>query len=172
MSRGKMNYDNGGLLASNGAVDETLLKMLMKNPYLRRKPPKTTGRETFGHDFTDAICRKWRLAPADLVRTVTAFTARSIADAYRRFLPQYPDQVILCGGGARNPTLVRMLREELAPAEVLFTDDFGIDADAKEAISFAILARETFRNRPSNVPSATGAKRPAVLGKIVPGQTV
>ncbi len=172
VTMGKMNYDKDGRIATKGKVNEPLLNELMKNQYFRRHPPKTTGRENFGHDFTDAICRMCRLSPADLVRTVTAFTARSIADAYRRFLPLYPDEVILCGGGARNPTLVSMLREELAPAEVLFTDDFGIDADAKEAVSFAILARETVRNRPSNVPSATGAKRPAVLGKIVPGQPV
>jgi len=169
VTKGRLAFDKNGRLASTGTVSRPLLQRLMNHPYLRKRPPKTTGRETFGHDFTDALLRKSRLSLADFVGTVTAFTAHSIADAYRRLLPQYPDEVILCGGGARNPALVDMLRKELAPAAVLLTDDLGIDADAKEAVSFAILARETIRGRPSNVPSATGARRSAILGKIVPG---
>jgi anhydro-N-acetylmuramic acid kinase len=170
VTRGRLHFDKDGRLAAKGRGDTSLLMRLMKYPYLRLRPPKTTGREIFGENFTDMLCRRSRLAPADLLATVTAFTACSIADACRRFLPAQPDEVILCGGGARNPTLVEMLRKELAPAAVLFTDDLGINADAKEAISFAILARETFLGKPSNVPSATGASRPAILGKIIPGK--
>jgi anhydro-N-acetylmuramic acid kinase len=109
------------------------------------------------------------VAPLDILATVTAFTARSIAAAYRRFLPGRVDEVILCGGGARNATLVKFLAEAVAPAAVMTTDRLGINADAKEAVSFAILAHETILGRPGNVPSATGASRRAVLGKIVPG---
>jgi anhydro-N-acetylmuramic acid kinase len=112
--------------------------------------------------------RQRGISPLDILATVTAFTARSIADAYRRFLDSDIDEVILCGGGARNRTLVRMLAAELPTAMVLKMDAFGLSADAKEAVSFAILACETLRGKASNVPSATGARRPVVLGKIIP----
>jgi anhydro-N-acetylmuramic acid kinase len=170
VTKGRLSYDKNGRIAARGKVNERLLGRLMKDPYLRRKPPKTTGRELFGQTFADAVISGAKLNAEDLVATVTAFTARSIADAYRRFLPKYPDEVILCGGGARNPVLVEMLRKEAAPAKVMFTDDFGIDADAKEAVSFALLAVETMTGRPSNVPAATGASRHAILGKIIPGR--
>lgn len=100
---------------------------------------------------------------------MTAFTASSIAEAYRRFLPGPVDEVILCGGGARNRTLVRMLQQRLQAVKVKMSDEFGISADAKEAVSFAILAAATIRGVANNVPAATGAGRPVVLGKIVPG---
>jgi anhydro-N-acetylmuramic acid kinase len=127
----------------------------------------------FGLQFSDALfdrARRRGLAPLDGLATATAFTAHSIADAYRRHLPAMPDEVILCGGGARNATLVRLLKEAVAPARVLTTGDFGIDTDAKEAVSFAILAWLAVRGRPNNVPSATGARRAVVLGKVVPGK--
>ncbi len=123
--------------------------------------------------FTDAmysLAVKQGLRPKDVLATATTFTARSIADAYRRFLPKSPDEVILCGGGAWNTTLVGMLHAALPSAKVAAMDEYGISVDAKEAVSFAILAHETIRGRPNNVPSATGAKRPVVLGKIVPGR--
>jgi anhydro-N-acetylmuramic acid kinase len=170
VTKGRLNYDKGGRLAAKGKVNEELLGRLMRDPYLKRKPPKTTGRELFGQTFTDSVISRAKMEAEDLIATVTAFTARSIADAYNRFLPKYPDEVILCGGGARNPMLVEMLRQEAAPARIVFTDDFGIDADAKEAISFAILAVETMTGRTSNVPAATGAKRHAILGKVIPGR--
>ncbi|RPI60065.1 MAG: anhydro-N-acetylmuramic acid kinase, partial [Planctomycetaceae bacterium] len=110
-----------------------------------------------------------RLPLADTLATVTAFTAQSIADAYKRFLPARPDEVIICGGGVWNATLLAMLRKLLAPSAVGPMEQFGLSSDAKEAVSFAILAYETIRNKPSNVPAATGATKPAVLGKIVPG---
>jgi anhydro-N-acetylmuramic acid kinase len=102
-----------------------------------------------------------------MVAVATAFTAKSIADAYKRFLPQKVDEVILCGGGAHNRTLVKMLKKYAAPAKVMAMDKFGISADAKEAISFAILAAHTIKGIPNNVPSATGAKKPVVLGKVI-----
>jgi len=169
---GRQTYDAGGRLAARGAVNARLLAALLRHRYLARRPPKSTGREVFGIQFSDSLwarSRKRGTAPLDMVATVTAFTARSIADAYRRHLPGPVDEVILCGGGARNRTLVRMIGEAVAPARVLRTDDLGIDADAKEAVSFAILAYATVHGIPANVPAATGADRPVVLGKIVPG---
>jgi len=154
-------------------VNESLLAELMKHSFLRRRPPKSTGREEFGEQFTDALyerARKNGIARLDILATVTAFTAASITQAYSRFLPGRVDEVILCGGGARNRTLVRLLEEQLHPAKVRTTDDFGIRADAKEAVSFAILAAETVRGVANSVPGATGAERPVVLGKTVPGR--
>ncbi|HUW82488.1 MAG TPA: anhydro-N-acetylmuramic acid kinase [Phycisphaerae bacterium] len=173
MSRGRRRYDADGRMAAAGKVDDKLLAELMAHPFLRRGPPKSAGREQFGAGFVERMCSRAQrraMAGADVVATATAFTACSIADAYRRFLPVRIDQVILCGGGARNRTLVEMLRRRLDPVEVMLTDDFGISADAKEAVSFAILARETICGVPANVPSATGADGPVILGKIIPGK--
>ena len=170
-TRGRMTFDRGGVLAAKGTVNAPLLRELMRHPYLKRKPPKTTGREMFGQAFSDQLYKRatseLHLPPQDILATVTAFTAASIADAYRRFLPGV-EEVILCGGGARNGTLVGMLARELPQARVRPMDELGISADAKEAISFAILAEATVRGRRANVPSATGASRRVVLGKIVP----
>ena len=172
-TRGRLPYDKDGRLAARGRIDERLLGELMRHPYLRRRPPKSTGRETFGVQLTDVLwqrARKRGVTPRDILATLTAFTVRSIADAYRRFLPAMPDEVILCGGGAANPTLVAMLRRELQPARVARMDEFGLDPRAKEAVSFAILAYATAEGIPNNVPSATGACRAVVMGKVVPGR--
>jgi anhydro-N-acetylmuramic acid kinase len=171
MSGGKQRYDRGGKLAARGTVGKTFLNELLRHPFLRRRPPKSTGREEFGAAFAERIYRrggKKGLKDADIVATVTAFTAHSIARAYRRFLPAMPDEMILCGGGANNPTLVEMLHGELPEVKMLSTDDFGISVDAKEAVSFAILAWATIRGLTNNVPGATGARGAVVLGKIVP----
>jgi len=172
-TRGKLGYDKDGRLAARGRIDERLLAQLMRHPYLARRPPKSTGREVFGVQFTEALWRRARkrgVAPRDIVATVTALTARSIAEAYRRFLPAMPEDVILCGGGAENPTLLAMLRRELQPVRVAPMDEFGLDPRAKEAVSFAILAYATVEGIPDNVPSATGARRAVVMGKVVPGR--
>jgi len=172
-SGGRRRFDAGGKLAARGTVDEEMLGELMKHPYLGKRPPKTTGREAFGEAFTDGVwkrCKRKGMTGADIVATASAFTARSIAEAYRRHLPGAVDEVIVCGGGSRNGTLVRRLEEELRPAKVIVMDSFGINADAKEAVSFAILARETILGRANNVPGATGAKRAVVLGKIIRGR--
>jgi anhydro-N-acetylmuramic acid kinase len=173
LTGGRKAFDDNGQLAARGKADEAVLAQLMRHPYLRRRPPKTTGRELFGRQFTDELCArlgKQGLAAADIVATVTAFTARSIADAYRRFLPGQVDDVVVCGGGSRNETLMALLAGALAPAKVMAMDELGINADAKEAVSFAILAATTYLGLPGNVPKATGAKRRVVLGKIVPGK--
>ncbi len=172
ITRGKRNYDDGGRLARLGRIDPPLLAELLAHPFLRRRPPKSTGREEFGVAFADEVFRRARktgAAPLDILSTLNAFTSASIRDAYRRFLPKRPDEVILCGGGARNRLLVQRLKADLQPAKVLVMDELGFSAEAKEAVSFALLARETIRGAPNNVPSATGAGKAVVLGKIVPG---
>lgn len=172
-SQGREAFDRDGRLASKGAINAELLASLMRHKYLRRQPPKTTGREMFGRQFTDSLyaeSTRKKIALADLIATATAFTACSIAQAYKRLLPAMPDEIIICGGGARNPTLMDMLRRQAAPAKVMVMDELGVNADAKEAISFAILAAATVKGLPSNVPAATGAGSRVVLGKIVPGR--
>jgi len=171
ISGNRKRYDAGGKMAARGMVDKRLLDELLRHPFFRRRPPKSTGREEFGADFVERIYRqagKKGLADADIVATVTALTAKSIAQAYRRFLPTMPDELILCGGGSHNRTLVGMLHAELPDVKMLSTDDFGISVDAKEAVSFAILAWATIKGMAGNVPTATGAELPVILGKIVP----
>lgn len=173
LTRGRRHFDANGEMASGGAVNAELLGELMRHRFLRRRPPKSTGREEFGQAFASQLlkrARSRRIRPTDLVATVTAFTAHSIADAYRRFLPRMPQEVILCGGGARNATLVAMLKQALAPAGVAPMDELGLNADAKEAVSFAVLAWLTAHGRPGNVVVCTGARRPVILGKICPGR--
>jgi len=144
----------------------------MRSSFFRQKPPKTAGREEFGRAYTsDFLRRCGRTDKRDVIATATALTARSIADAVRRFvLPKRGryQEMIVSGGGANNPTLMAILRNELAQLGLAlrFSDEFGVPTEAKEAVAFAVLAYETWHRRPSNVPSATGAKRPAVLGKI------
>jgi len=170
---GAQTCDVDGRLALAGQVHAGLLRQLLAHPYLAQRPPKTTGRELFGRQFTAEVWRQGQalgLAGADVLATVTAFTAESIAQAYRDFIPFPIHQVILGGGGRRNPALLAMLRERLAPAQVLTTEDFGLDSEAKEAVAFAVLAYQTWQQRPGNVPSCTGARRPVVLGKIIPGE--
>jgi len=171
VSGGRRKFDDGGRMAARGEVDASLLAELMKHKFLRRRPPKSTGREEFGQQFSDRLYRratKRGLSGHDILATVTAFTAESIARAYADFLPGRVDEVILCGGGPRNRTLVRMLQERLAPAPVTGMERYGIHPDAKEAVSFAILAWAAVRGVPANVPSATGARRAVVLGKVIP----
>ncbi len=173
ITNGRMAFDKNGAMAAGGAVDRAAVEKLMRHPYFRRRPPKTTGRELFGREFTDGLVAQLRSASrgrADIVATATALTARSIAGAYRRFLPRDVEEVIVCGGGARNPTLMSMLEKELAGPSVLPMDRLGINADAKEAISFALLAAATWLGLPGNVPTATGASERVVLGKVVPGR--
>ncbi len=173
ITKGQRQYDRGGAVAARGDVHEGLLKEMLRHPFFRRRPPKSTGREQFGQQYCEWFydrARRERLMPEDMVATATAFTATSIAQAYRRFLPRLPDEMILCGGGAHNATLVRMLQDRLAGVTIRATDEFGISVDAKEPVSFALLAYATIRGVANNVPRATGADGPVVLGKIVPGR--
>ena len=168
-------FDRDGKIAAEGLVLKPVLEQILKRKFFRAKPPKTAGREEFGREFVGDFLRQCAgFRKEDLVATATALTARSIGDAVRRFIIHKPGsqnaigEMILSGGGARNATLVAMLAEDLAPLGIhlRFSDEFGIPSQAKEAMAFAVLAYETWNRRPSNVPSATGAKRAAVLGKI------
>ena len=168
-------FDRGGELAASGVVLEPVLKQVLKRKFFGVKPPKTAGREEFGRKFVhDFLARCGGFRKEDIVATATALTARSIGEAVRRFVIQKANsnssfgEMILSGGGARNATLVAMLAESLAPLgiQLRFSDEFGVPSQAKEAVAFAVLAYETWNRLPSNVPSATGAKRAAVLGKI------
>ncbi|MCW5554250.1 MAG: anhydro-N-acetylmuramic acid kinase [Verrucomicrobiae bacterium] len=179
LTKGREAFDRKGRRAARGAVCQPLLAEMMTHPFLMRRPPKTTGREEFGETFVRSVlrsARQLRLPDDDVVATVTAFTAESIAQAYRRFvLPKLSAkqlaqlQIILGGGGVRNHTLFRMLDERLGAGELCTHEEFGIASAAKEALAFALLAHETLRGQPSNVPTATGAKKAVILGKIVPG---
>ena len=170
-------FDRGGKIAASGTVLESVLGPLLRRKFFLTKPPKTAGREEFGREFVEEFLRRCgRARKEDVVATATALTARSIADAVRRFVTSRTGsaaknsyrEMILSGGGARNSTLVNMLRKDLAPLGIRlrFSDEFGLPSEAKEALAFALMAYETWHRRPSNVPSATGAKRAAVLGKI------
>lgn len=169
---GRESYDRDGALAARGRVHPGFLAELLNHPYFQRRPPKTTGREEFGAALGAGL---WDLGQAlglsaeDQVATLTMFTAQSIARAYRDHLPCFPAEIILSGGGARNPVLVGWLRELVAPAAVRLSEEVGLPAEAKEAVAFAVLAYETWHGRPGNLPQATGARRPVVLGQITPG---
>ena len=172
ISDGALTFDRDGLLASGGQVNTALLEQLMAHPYLSQPLPKTTGREQFGEFFARRIWEQGveqGLAGIDILTTLTTFTATSIADSYQRFLPGPVDEVIVGGGGASNPTMLRMLAERLPNTRILRQEDLGYLSDAKEAIAFAILAYEGLHGRPGNLPSCTFARHPAVLGKITPG---
>jgi anhydro-N-acetylmuramic acid kinase len=167
----KRRFDSNGKMAARGTVNKKLLNIMLRHPFLKKRPPKSTGREEFGICFAEKIYKQAvakGIMSSDIVATVTAFTANSIAQAYRKFLPAVPDEVILCGGGSHNNTLVEMLRSELPDVKMLTTDDFGINVDAKEAVSFAVLAWATIKGLTNNVPGVTGAERPVVMGKIIP----
>jgi len=164
-------FDRGGRVAASGTVDDGAIAKLMRTPFFREKPPKTAGREEFGREFVAKFVRLCgRTNKANVAATATAFTARSIADAVQRFVLRRARfaEMVVSGGGAKNPTLMGMLANELSTLGVALrtSDEFGIPAEAKEAVAFALMAYETWHRRPSNVPSATGAKRSAVLGKI------
>jgi anhydro-N-acetylmuramic acid kinase len=185
-------FDRDGKIAASGEVMGPVLELILKGAFFRAKPPKTAGREEFGREFVAEFLRSCRGRKQDVVSTATALTARSIAEAVQRYVltgnfkvkdPTLSHksrqgwgtlksagfrEIILSGGGARNATLVGMLAELLAPLGIVvrFSDEFGLPSEAKEAVAFAVLAYETWNRRASNVPSATGAKRGAVLGKI------
>jgi len=165
-------YDRDGRIAASGAVLEHVVSDLLHTPFFLRKPPKTAGREEFGREFVRQFMKRCGRAPKrDIVATATVLTAHSIRDALRRFVVKGRkefDELIVSGGGASNPSLLAILANELRPLGVRIrsSDEFGLPSEAKEAAAFALMAFETWNRRPSNVPSATGASRRAILGKI------
>lgn len=169
---GKARYDDGGALAAAGEVEETLVEELMGAPYFARKPPKSTGREVYGAAFAEGFLHRAAalgLSFPDTVATATAFTAESIARAYRDFvLPSTQiATVLVAGGGARNPTLLSMIESRLPGGlRVRTSAEFGVPDEAREAMAFALIAHESLLGRPANLPSVTGARHPAVLGNL------
>lgn len=170
-THGRQRFDKDARLAQSGRSIPALLNELLKDPYLKLAPPKSTGREYYGLAYVQkliAIGRKHGAKPADLIRAATIFTALSVVDALNRFVlhRQKVRQLIVSGGGARNPLILAQLAAALPGIEVLPSSRLGVPEEAKEAFAFALLAYETFHQRPSNLPSATGANGPAILGKI------
>jgi len=170
LSGGGEDFDRDGARAARGSADERLLDDLLRHPYLALRPPKTTGREDFGEPFTQQVLARARergVGGDDLVATVTAFTAETIGLHYERELSARLDEVVLYGGGGNNPTLVRMIERRLAPTPVRRHDEFGIPGDAREAVTWAVLADESMAGRPATLTSASGARHPVALGKLV-----
>ncbi|MGB8539354.1 MAG: anhydro-N-acetylmuramic acid kinase [Acidobacteriaceae bacterium] len=168
-------FDRGGKTGARGTVIKPVVSARLREPFFAARPPKTAGREQFGGDYTVRFleaCRKAGGSPEDVIASATALTAESVALAYSSFLfktmRKAPVDFIVSGGGARNLTLMQMLHERLEPlgCTVRASDDLGLPAEAKEAAAFALLAYETWHRRPGNIPSATGAARPAILGEI------
>ena len=168
LTEGKLRCDLDGKMAFAGQIQEKILqKWMEEEPYFTRKPPKSTGRELFGVQRCHRYLKEMEgMAKEDILATLTAFTARSTAEAYRNFLPALPDEVLLCGGGARNPAIAAMLQKELPHSRIGRTEDAGLPGDSKEAVAFAVLGYETMNRRPGNLPAATGAKGPVILGSI------
>ena len=167
-----MPFDRDGKIASSGLVAEGVIAEVLREPFFRQRPPKTAGREEFGREFAASFLKRCgRIPKQDVIATATALTARSIADAIRRFVIKRRGaygEIVVSGGGASNATLLAMLANEARPLglSLRLSDEFGLPSAAKEAAAFALLAYETWHRRPSNIPSATGARRAAILGKI------
>ena len=171
---GSKRYDEDGRLAASGQPIAPVIDEVLAHPYFAAEPPKSTGRELFDDDYVTRFLERCRAvkhdaSDADLVATATALTARSIADAYGRFMPEPVTEVLLSGGGSRNATLKQMLARELSPLSVRTFDERFFDAEAKEAVAFALLALLHLESRPGNVPTATGARGSRVLGTYTPG---
>lgn len=160
-------FDRDGARAAAGRVDPGLVRELLAHPFLAARPPKSTGRETFGQAFVAPLLARFAGREADLLASLTRFVAEAVADGLRRHVPERVDEVLVSGGGVRNCALMGALREALAPAVVRSVEEVGMHPDAKEAVAFAVLANETLFGRPGNLPAATGAAGPRVLGKIV-----
>lgn len=165
-SGGRECFDRGGVRAARGRVDEALLAELMHTPFLQREPPKSTGREEFGEPFLADILRRGTWRSDDLIATLTAFTVQSIAAGIRRFCPGEFATLWVGGGGVHNPRIMAGLRRALPGLAVRSLAELGVDPDAREALAFAVLANETLMGRTGNIPAATRAQRPVVLGKI------
>lgn len=169
LTDGAAAYDAGGALAAQGQVSEKLLRHMLNDPYLAQRPPKTTGRERYGAEYTASLCAyagAEGIRLLDVLATATRFTAECIAAAVRDYAPEPPARLIVGGGGALNAALMGHIRQLLPACRVMTNEELGFDGNAKEALAFAILANEAIFAHANNVPSVTGAKRPVVMGKI------
>lgn len=168
-SQGSKTYDQDGAWAASGTPCQELVDRWLTQAYFQQHPPKSTGREHFGKDYLHrclADTASYNLNPADVLATLTELTVASIAHSYATFLPQLPDQVLVCGGGSRNAYLKARLQRRLGSIPVMTTDDVGLNADFKEAIAFAILAYWRYHNISGNLPEVTGAQNCVLLGEI------
>jgi anhydro-N-acetylmuramic acid kinase len=175
LSHGRERMDVDGARAARGRADPDLLARLLDDDYLRRPPPKSTGRERYGADEAAALAAEWRGAGRsedDLVATLVAFTAEAVVRACRDFLadPREVDALLVCGGGSRNPAVMRALAERFPDTRVAPTDAEGVPAAAVEAMAFALMGRNALLGLPNHLPRTTGAHRAAVLGEITPGR--
>lgn len=171
--RSDMRFDRDGALAASGAPVESVVDELLAHAYFATEPPKSTGRELFTPAYVEELVRKCRSAregcrDEDIIATATLLTARSIADAYRRFMPEPVGEVLLSGGGAKNRTLSDWIARLVSPVAVRQFDEVFFDGEAKEAVAFALLARRFIEGQAGNVPTATGARGPRILGKLAP----
>jgi anhydro-N-acetylmuramic acid kinase len=166
------SFDKNGRIAASGRVLDEVVREFLRAPFFKSRPPKTAGREEFGREFVaDFLRRCGRVKKEDTVATATALTAHSIANALSHFVIKpstHYRELIVSGGGAKNPTLMKMLATQIDKLGLTLrvSDEFGVPSEAKEAVAFALLAYQTWQRKPSNIPSATGAKHPAILGKI------
>ncbi len=165
-TEGREHFDRGGERAARGRVDEALLAELMRHSFLQREPPKSTGREEFGEPFLAEILRRGTWRDDDLIATLTAFTAQSIAEGIGRFCPGEFAKLWVGGGGVHNPRIMAGLQRALPDIAVKSLAELGVDPDAREALAFAVLANETLMGRTGNIPAVTRAQRSVVLGKI------
>ena len=169
ISRGRCAFDSDGHLAAQGRIDYAMIRRLWAHPFFRRRPPKSTGPETFSEALiTDVFGVNWLRRGRDVLATLTYFTAYSVAESYRRLLPVMPRECIVSGGGANNRTLVRHLQQLLDPIPVRSSAAYGLPVQAKEAAAFAFLALRALRGRINHLPAATGARRACLLGAITP----
>ncbi len=171
LSGGEKSYDQDGTWAASGTPAPDLVSDWLRDPFFQQAPPKSTGREYFGQPYLHrclAATQHQQLSPADILATLTDFTAATIAHSYRTFLPHMPDEVLLCGGGSKNQYLIHRCRVHLPSVSILTTDDRGLSADYKEAIAFAVLAYWRYHGIPGNLPQVTGACASVLLGEIHP----
>ena len=173
MLRPKLRFDRDGALASAGKPVNEVVDKLLEHPYFAAEPPKSTGRELFTPEYAASLVKNCRSArpgctDEDVIATATALTVRSIADSYRRFMPEPVEEVLVSGGGSKNLALVDRLRDAIKPIKIRAFNEEFFDAEAKEAVAFALLAKLFLDGRPGNVPTATGARGPRILGKLSP----
>jgi anhydro-N-acetylmuramic acid kinase len=169
LTNGSQMYDADGKIAAQGTPNLDLVNQWLKQDFFQTPPPKSTGRELFSPEYL-ARCQqdadKIGLSKFDLVATLTELTVASIIHSYRNFLPQLPDEILLCGGGSHNLYLRQRLQAELTSAQIITTDEVGLNGDFKEAIAFAVLAYWRYHAIAGNLPQVTGASQPVLLGEI------
>ena len=172
LSEGKEKFDEAGKYAAEGKINEDWINYLMAHPYISEKPPKSTGREDFGEEYFQSLLSEFnvrsRQDKLDLIATFTRFTAESVYSNFTAFSDSGDEtvEVIVSGGGANNPVIIKHLEELFSPVSVKIIDDYGIASDAKEAFAFAVLANEFISGTPTNIPSVTGADKRVILGKL------